>query len=191
MVKIRDFAYKLYKVRWCYDHISERSIESTIISAFEEDMSVEEYIEQYGFNNDNECYASYDEFIDNEYQNSEYMIDLFNTNSSMLEEWKKDLKKFQIKPEDITVDVWNTFIDEQYNSDNHWDYAYICPIENLGNIDGVTEEDIETVKKFSFRFFSQDTNDKFYFFHNEKEAMQRQTSLWAALTKAVIKHLRG
>lgn len=86
---------------------------------------------------------------------------------------------------DITIEKWDEFIDKNYNSFNHWDYAYICPIENLDNIDDVKKEDVETFKKFGVKFFTEDTDGVYRFFHSEDEALSYQMSVWKDLVNAI------
>lgn len=86
---------------------------------------------------------------------------------------------------EITPEKWDEFIDTHYNSDNHWDYAYICPIENLDNIDDVTKEDVETFKKFGVKFFTEDTDGVYRFFHSGDEALNYQMSVWKDLVNAI------
>ena len=92
-----------------------------------------------------------------------------------------------IDGEKMTVDKWDAIIDKHYNSWNHWDYAYICEIDVLNNIDGNTKQDVKTFKKFGFNFFTQDTNDEYHFFKTEKEALEYQMNLWEDLVSFIYK----
>ena len=92
-MNIKDFAYELYKVKWIDSHCNLQVLEETIADAFEDEMSVQDYIREYGFKRLNECFVSYEEFIDNEYQEEECMVDIFSGNQKYLDLWKKDLEE--------------------------------------------------------------------------------------------------
>ena len=66
-----EIAYQKYKEEWIKEHISDTEMVATQ-AAYENDeeskfMSFEEYVEEYGFAN-GMIYASFDEFLDNEYK---------------------------------------------------------------------------------------------------------------------------
>ena len=134
------------------------------IDSFDEDINKAKIFDEY------DCALRF--ILNKEYEDVEIIPVIENPYSFY--NWKK-----------VTVDDWDKFIDKHYNSFNHWDYAYICPIENLDNIEGNTTQDVETMKKFGFKYFSQDTNDEYNFYHNEEEALTRQLSLWKNLVEAL------
>jgi hypothetical protein len=88
---IREFAYELYKAKWIGEHCNSQIMEETIIDAFEDEMSVQDYVREYGFKGLNECFACYEEFIDNEYRDEEIVADIFNNEEKYMELWEKDL----------------------------------------------------------------------------------------------------
>jgi hypothetical protein len=92
-MNIKDFAYELYKVKWIGSHCNLQVLEETIADAFEDEMSIQDYIREYGFKGLNECFVSYEEFVDNEYQEEECMVDIFGGNQKYLDLWKKDLEE--------------------------------------------------------------------------------------------------
>lgn len=92
-MEIKDFAYELYKAKWVGSHCNPQVLEETIVDAFEDGMSVQDYVREYGFKGLNECFVSYEEFIDYEYQNEECMVDIFSGNQKYIDLWKKDLEE--------------------------------------------------------------------------------------------------
>lgn len=90
---VRTFAYELYKAKWISSHCNLQIMEETIIDAFEEGMSVQDYVREYGFKGTWECFASFEEFIANEYQDEECMADLFNDNEKYMKLWERDLEE--------------------------------------------------------------------------------------------------
>ena len=91
-MKIKNFAYELYKAKWIGSHCNLQILEETIVDAFEEGTSVQDYVREYGFKGLNECFVSYEEFIDNEYQEEECMVAIFDGEKKYIDLWKKDLE---------------------------------------------------------------------------------------------------
>jgi 5'(3')-deoxyribonucleotidase len=80
LYRVRKSDYEEYKAEWIQDHISDETMTATE-AAYENNeetkgMTFDEYVEEYGFA-DGSCYASYDEFFENEYteQNEERNFD--------------------------------------------------------------------------------------------------------------------
>jgi hypothetical protein len=96
IMEIKDFAYELYKAKWVGSHCNSQVLEETIVDAFEDGMSVQDYVREYGFKGLNECFVSYEEFIENEYQDEECMVDIFGGNQKYIDLWKKDLEEEEI-----------------------------------------------------------------------------------------------
>lgn len=92
---IRDFAYGLYQLKWVDAHCNLQIIKETMIDAFEEGISLQEYVTEYGFKGINECFVDYEEFIDNEYRDEEVMLDLFDDDEKYMELWEKDLLELE------------------------------------------------------------------------------------------------
>lgn len=78
----KRLAYELYKIAWIDTHITKMVLLATMKSYIKEKF--ENYDDNYTFNDylfDNgfgygNCYASYDEFLDNEFQDKEFMEEL-------------------------------------------------------------------------------------------------------------------
>ena len=80
---MRTYAYELYKIQWLQRISTERHldalrnyVEEEIPEKFEMYENFEEYLEERGF--DGEIYSCYEEFIDNEYKDEDYMKELFD-----------------------------------------------------------------------------------------------------------------
>jgi hypothetical protein len=76
---IRRLCYALYKVDWEYSHMitAERKMDS-LKNYFEDEDYIQysEYLEEYGY--DGELYVCFEEFLDAEYQDEEYMCRLLD-----------------------------------------------------------------------------------------------------------------
>lgn len=92
---IRELCYELYKIDWLDRHVSSRIQMDNICDFYEyqkEDSSIdtyEEYLDQYGFGYN--IFVCFDEFIDSEYKNEEYMAELLGDNENLIKEYKDDL----------------------------------------------------------------------------------------------------
>ena len=77
---ISKIAYELYKQDWIDTHTNIRQRLDSIVDYYLEtdgqygNSTYDKYIYEVGFNG--EIYACYDEFLDNEYQDKEYIIGL-------------------------------------------------------------------------------------------------------------------
>ena len=91
---IREQSYELYKLIWMKEHgysLQDLAAELAMLTA--DGVPAEELLskfEQNGFSG-GEIYVSYDEFIDNEYQNMEYMRTLLSKEDFIL--YLRDLDK--------------------------------------------------------------------------------------------------
>jgi len=74
------FCYELYKMDWCKSNITpdiqmdayKNYMEDMVENPFAENAySFQDYLDEFGFNG--QVYACYDEFMDNEYQDIDYM----------------------------------------------------------------------------------------------------------------------
>ena len=86
--------------------------------------------------------------------------------------------------ENITASIWNAFIDEHYNSINHWDYAYIADIDNV-NIDDAFSREEEKELQQKYKYFLLSTNDEYLFFTSESDALQAAKKCWPDLVSAI------
>lgn len=79
-MNIKEISYELYKRNWVREHISQREeLDSYINYAINhntEGISFEECIEEYGYTN-SMSYCCFEEFLDCEYRDSEYMKQIF------------------------------------------------------------------------------------------------------------------
>ena len=80
---IRKLCYELYKVDWKYTHMITAQREIDEIKNYYADLvdsdmeyTYNNYLEEFGYNG--ELYVSYDEFLDNEYLDEDYMRKLLD-----------------------------------------------------------------------------------------------------------------
>lgn len=83
---VRGLAYDLYKLDWEQQHNINTQIKMDNIQNYYDEIrhcnkskasyTYNEYLEEFGYNG--ELYSSFDEFIDNEYQDEEYMRSILN-----------------------------------------------------------------------------------------------------------------
>lgn len=92
---IQILAYTLYKIDWLR-RISHDRIADLVKNYYEEqkdcsfdDWTIEDYFNECGFNG--EMYACFDEFIDTEYRDKEYMQKLLD-NSALYDEYLANIK---------------------------------------------------------------------------------------------------
>lgn len=96
---IKHLIYEIYKTHWIETHTDTKQRLKTLgsyaikILEDKEICSIKEYIEEYGYNS--ECYVSYNEFLENEYQDK-------NLIKSILEEVEGENGK-----------LYNTYVKEQ------------------------------------------------------------------------------
>ena len=95
-MKISELCYELYKEDWKWlfgvsRNAEQRYLIDYYLYTLSEDDSItyEEYIEEYGYSGN--LYVCYDEFLDNEYRDEEYMLALLS-NKMLQEEYLKDIK---------------------------------------------------------------------------------------------------
>ncbi len=93
---IEDLAYELYKVDWMRSISAKRQAKALknwykeTDEEEREDYTFEDYLDEVGF--DGEIYACYDEFLDNEYQDEEYMQKLLGS-KKLFAEYLKSLEE--------------------------------------------------------------------------------------------------
>ena len=79
-LSIAEIIYELYKIDWVATHITQKQREKVeleykeYVEHFNDEVTFEGYLEQYGY--DGEIYASFKEFLENEYQDTEYVESL-------------------------------------------------------------------------------------------------------------------
>ena len=97
-LELRKCIYELYKQDWIHEHLSNQQVKDTIVDYFEglvdssEDFTFQDYIEEYGYTN-GEVYSCYDEFMDNEYSDEEYIKSLLEDYPKLLKEYQEDYKE--------------------------------------------------------------------------------------------------
>jgi hypothetical protein len=95
---LRQCIYDLYKQEWLHSHLSNQQMKDSIVDYYEgledssDEYTFEEYLEEYGFIN-GEMYACYDEFIDIEYHDEEYIESLLEDYPKLLKEYQEDYKE--------------------------------------------------------------------------------------------------
>ena len=118
---IKEFAYELYKAKWIGSHCNLQIMEETIIDAFEDGISVQDYIREYGFKGSNECFVCYEEFIDNEYQDEDIMTEIFGGEEKYLDLWEKDLSE-EDDEDDMDFDDAMDILNDLELDDTAYDY---------------------------------------------------------------------
>lgn len=103
---IKDLCYKLYQLDWERNHINPQIKSDSLKNFYEESIngkfsSYEEYLFEVGYNG--EIYVCYDEFLDNEYQDVDYIRSLLD-NEMLFKEYLENLNNPEAVYAD-TVDV--------------------------------------------------------------------------------------
>lgn len=88
---IKGMAYELYKLYWVEEHVSIHERASEIKRYYKDNcfVSFEEWILINGYNGS--IYVSYDEFLDNEYQDEAYMKEILQ-DEELINLYLKDRK---------------------------------------------------------------------------------------------------
>lgn len=91
---ISKLAYELYKIDWKKAHWITPEIEKDSLKNyyeclvdFDDSYLYKNYIEEFGYNG--ELYVCFEEFLDCEYQDKDYIRELFD-NEKLFEEYLKD-----------------------------------------------------------------------------------------------------
>lgn len=97
-MNIKKLSYELYKVDWKKAHgiTSEREmkeIKNYYIDLIDSgaEYTFNDYIEEFGY--DGELYACYEEFLDCEYEDTEYMKALLS-DKSLIKQYLEDIENF-------------------------------------------------------------------------------------------------
>lgn len=104
IMNIKDLCYELYKLDWERNHINPQIKSDSLKNFYEESIntyyysSYEEYLFDTGYNG--EIYACYDEFIDNEYKDEEYIYSLLD-NEKLFKKYLESLNN----PETVYADT--------------------------------------------------------------------------------------
>lgn len=92
---IRELAYELYKIDWKDQHKITPEIEMYCLEDYYEGLvdnhtnyTYEDYLMNFGYYG--ELYVCFDEFLDNEYQDKEYMEELFD-DKTLYKEYLDDI----------------------------------------------------------------------------------------------------
>ena len=94
-MNIKEIAYERYKLDWLLSHgytLADLMNELDQMQEESPDDSVSQLFTdwEYGFGFGNEIWACYEEFLESEYQNAFYMLQLLSWEEA--EEYKKDIK---------------------------------------------------------------------------------------------------
>jgi hypothetical protein len=138
MKKLRKKIYGLYKEDWMFEHgIDDEAVIKAsnnyieLVKAGEFSGSFEDYLDEFGFNN--ELYVSYEEFLDNEYKDTEYMVTLLMENGyyrkvdKYLSDIVKDSDEMTVHGDSIAYKVYNLhkkFTDDQVTFEKFMDEYY-------------------------------------------------------------------
>ena len=92
---ISKLCYELYKVNWKHEHMITVDREMDSIKNYYEDLvdddteyTYNDYLEEFGY--DGELYVCYEEFLEEEYFDEDYMCRLLN-NKKLIDMYYKDL----------------------------------------------------------------------------------------------------
>ena len=95
-MNISKLCYELYKIDWKYSHMITKDMEMDNIKNYydcliDEDYeyTYDDYLEEFGY--DGELYVCYDEFLDNEYLEEDYIKELLD-NEKLYNKYLEDLK---------------------------------------------------------------------------------------------------
>lgn len=92
---ISKLCYELYKVDWEHSHMITKEREMDSIKDYYEGLiedsvyTYNDYLEEFGY--DGELYAFYEEFLEAEYQDEDYMCSLLN-NDSLIAIYYEDVR---------------------------------------------------------------------------------------------------
>ncbi|MBQ3543487.1 MAG: hypothetical protein IJA34_00620 [Lachnospiraceae bacterium] len=146
---IRKLCYELYKLDWKNSHITVEKEAKSIKDYFDglidsdAEYTYNDYLEEFGYNE--ELYACYDEFLDNEYQDEEYICGLLN-NEKFIDMYRKDKYERESKLRltfDITLygKVYDTLV-------GILGYKQDCFLSD--NCIEIKREDFESIKSILF-----------------------------------------
>lgn len=89
--------YELYKVDWKHSHMITAEREMDSIKSYYEDLvdddteyTYNDYLEEFGY--DGELYVCYEEFLDVEYMDEDYICSLLD-NEKLIAMYRKDIKE--------------------------------------------------------------------------------------------------
>ena len=97
-MNISKLCYELYKIDWKYSHITKYTEMYNIKNYYEclitddidsKEYTYNDYLEEVGY--DGELYVCYDEFLDNEYLEEDYIKELLD-NEKLYNKYLEDLK---------------------------------------------------------------------------------------------------
>ena len=97
-MEISKLCYELYKIDWESRHgITAEHKRATVIDYhkgllygdYDEDYTYEDYMNEYGY--DGELYVCYNEFLDTEYLDEDYMYSLLKGNTKLIKLYYKDV----------------------------------------------------------------------------------------------------
>lgn len=94
---ISKLCYELYKIDWKHSHMITAEREMDSIKNHYEDLvddeteySYNDYLEEFGY--DGELYVCYEEFLDAEYMDEDYICSLLD-NEKLIAMYRKDIKE--------------------------------------------------------------------------------------------------
>lgn len=95
---IRELCYELYKVDWERNHMitAERKMDSIknyyecLVDVSSNQYTYNDYIEEFGY--DGELYVCYEEFLETEYLEDDYICSLLD-NGKLIDMYYKDIKE--------------------------------------------------------------------------------------------------
>lgn len=94
---IAHLCYELYKLAWEQDHKITRTKKKAALLDYYKNFAdndfgytFEDYLDEFGY--DGEIYVCYDEFLDNEYLDDEYMHTLLKGQTKLIKLYDKDVE---------------------------------------------------------------------------------------------------
>ena len=94
---ISRLCYELYKIDWKHSHMITKEREMNSVKDYYENLAdddaeytYDDYLEEFGY--DGELYVCYEEFLDNEYLEEDYICGLLD-NDELINMYRKDIKE--------------------------------------------------------------------------------------------------
>ena len=94
---VSKLCYELYKINWKHSHMITAEREMDSIKGYYEGLvdsdteyTYNDYLEEFGY--DGELYVCYEEFLDTEYMDEDYICSLLD-NEKLIAMYRKDIKE--------------------------------------------------------------------------------------------------
>lgn len=127
ITNIRELCYELYKLNWLNTNVSTRIQMDNLLDYYEvvengSSESYEEYLGQNGFGY--EIYVCFDEFIDFEYRDRDFIGELLADNNKLFAKYEKDLESLIANESSLVNNSPSDGGDHKGDEDNSWLEGY-------------------------------------------------------------------